>query len=105
MIGWTCTKEECQIVARIAGRAYQIAQEVGVEYPKIGIIMDVEACHCNGNPLRLDDLHNAEKEDFAHDVFGIRANIDRTTGKLLNCFSPRYSMQEDEEWIQRELKW
>ena len=49
------------------------------------------ATHANGNPLRLHDLLNADDLNFAHDVWGIRSKIDRTTGKLTDHFSPRYS--------------
>jgi hypothetical protein len=56
--------------------------------------MDIEACHCNGNPLDLAALLAAPTTDFMHDVFGIMANINRETGTLENCFSPRYSKKQ-----------
>ncbi len=53
--------------------------------------MDITAAHRNGCPLKLDELLKAEDFDFAHDVFGIRRYINRKTGKLENCFLPRFS--------------
>jgi hypothetical protein len=56
--------------------------------------MDIEADHCNGNPIDLDQLLNSSDADFSHDVLGIRRFIDRATGKLGGCFSPRCSTPE-----------
>jgi len=72
-----------------------IGEKAKEKFPRIdrlGLEMDLTACHLNGNPLRLHDMLNAANIfDFAHDIFGIMDHIDRTTGKLLNCFSPRFS--------------
>lgn len=53
--------------------------------------MDIEATHCNGCPLRLAELLATDDFQFAHDVFGIRENLDRRTGRLQNLFLPRCS--------------
>lgn len=58
---------------------------------RINLLMDVTACHANGNPLRLADLAEADDFDIMHDVGGISRHIDRNTGKLANCFLPRFS--------------
>lgn len=55
--------------------------------------MDITACHANGNPLRLAELLKADDGNFGHDVFGIRRFIDRTTGRLMGHFRPRYSVR------------
>lgn len=84
-----------ELESKIAHRTILLAKKLGIPCEKKGIIMDIEmdidACHNNGCPLKLTDLLNADDQNFAHDVFGIRANIDRTTGKLLNCFLPRFA--------------
>ena len=61
-------------------------------YPLMDVEMDITACHANGNPLKLHELYNADEFNFAHDVCGIRQHINRKTGKLENCFLPRYSI-------------
>ncbi len=91
MLKMTETKEEYMIESKIADRAIAMAKEFGVKYDKLTALMDVSACHCNGCPLKLQELLNADDANFAHDVFGIRANINRETGKLENCFLPRYA--------------
>ena len=80
-----------QLEAKIARRAAGMAANAGWNYPILDATMDVDACHNNDCPLKLQELLEADDFNFAHDVFGIRANIDRTTGKLQNCFVPRYA--------------
>lgn len=55
--------------------------------------MDILAVHCNGTPLKLKELAEADDYDLAHDMGGIIRHIDRTTGKLTGCFLPRYARQ------------
>ncbi len=45
-------------------------------------------------PLDLRKLLDAPEPHFAHDVFGIRRYLDRTTGKLRGFFNPRCSLPE-----------
>ncbi len=91
MITWTKELETMEIEAKIAKRAVAMAKKMGVKYTQMDAIMDIDACHSNGNPLKLLDLLQADDTNFAHDVFGIRRFIDRTSGKLTDCFVPRYS--------------
>lgn len=62
----------------------------GGKCDRLSLLMDLTACHANGMPLKLDELAKAEDFDFAHDVFGIQRHIDRNTGKLTDCFVPRF---------------
>lgn len=91
MIKWTTRKEDMDLEAQIARRAVAMAKELGAQYDQMTAEMDIDACHNNGNPLKLGELLYADDSNFGHDVFGIRANINRTNGKLENCFVPRYS--------------
>ena len=36
----------------------------------------------------------ADDFNFGHDVFGIYRHLDRTTGKLMNCFVPRFAQRQ-----------
>ena len=84
-------KEEVRTINKIAHRAVAMAASAGIEYPVMDADMDITACHVNGCPLKLDALLAADEFNFAHDVFGIRRHINRRTGKLENCFLPRFS--------------
>jgi hypothetical protein len=90
-VSFAVKKDEARIIAKIAARAISLAASASIAYEFIDADMDITATHVNGCPLRLDDLLAADEFNFAHDVFGIRRNINRETGTLENCFSPRYS--------------
>ncbi len=90
---FTASKFEMDLIAKVAKRAIKMAKENNVDYDQMTAVMDLEACHCNGNPLDLNKLLDAPEGDFGHDVFGIRRFIDRETGVLGDCFVPRCSMR------------
>jgi hypothetical protein len=87
-------KKAIKIIEKIVHRATMMADEGGWRYAERDAQMDLAACHCNGTPLLLAELLTADDFNFAHDVFGIRRNLDRRTGKLLNHFHPRYAKPE-----------
>ena len=89
------TKKDLTTIEKIAHRAVKMADNAGWQYDEKDAQMDIAACHCNGNPMYLSNLLDAEDFDFAHDVFGIRMHLDRSTGKLKDFFSPRHSIQEE----------
>lgn len=94
MVKFTATKREIEVIMAIATRACAMAAECHVQYPYQDAMMDIEACHCNGQPLKLFDLAAADAANFSHDVFGIRRHINRETGQLEDCFRPRYAQAE-----------
>ena len=91
MINWKTTKEDAQIIAKIAQRAKEIGAEAGIDSAWYLLDMDITACHCNGCPLKLQELLDACGFNFIHDVAGIMRHMDRTTGRLGGCFLPRYA--------------
>ncbi len=92
---FTASKEEERIINKIANRAVHMAADYGVAYEKIDALMDLEACHCNGMPLALSKLLDADDANFGHDVFGIRRHINRKDGTVGDCFVPRYALPEN----------
>ncbi len=78
-------------VTRIVDRAEKMASELGMKFDRMSVSMDIIACHANGCPLKLESLADADDFNLAHDVFGIGRHIDRTTGKLTDCFLPRFA--------------
>lgn len=91
-LSFNTSKFEHELCNAIANRAVALAKRHGIKYKKVTALMDVTACHASGNPLHLDELLKADDANFGHDVFGIRRHIDRSTGQLLNCFVPRFSI-------------
>ncbi len=95
MIKWTATHEESRLIIAIAKRAAALeVKHTGFGMPTGEWMMDLTAAHLNGNRLELELLLSTDDANFAHDVFGIRRHIDRTTGKLLDCFVPRFTAAE-----------
>jgi len=87
MINWDIDKEDLKLVKKIAERA---ARDLTIN-DRTHLMMDLTACHMNGNPLRLEELLKASEFDFAHDIYGIEGHMNRNNGKLKNGFLPRYS--------------
>ena len=84
MVQFKATLNEANTIQAIADRAK----------PKnrLSFAMDLEAAHSNGCPLDFQKLKDFDDFNFWHDVNGIQRNIDRRTGKLLNCFVPRCAL-------------
>ena len=91
MLTITTTRQQVKTIAQIAARAVNMANKAGIAYTYMDAVMDLESCVSNGCTLDLDRLLAADDFNFSHDVFGIRANINRESGLLENCFSPRFS--------------
>lgn len=89
MINWQTSKQDMKLITRIAQRAVVMAEDRDIFYPFQDCDMDITACHMNGNALDLKKLIDFDDFNFSHDVFGIRRYIDRETGELKDCFSPR----------------
>ena len=54
------------------------------------ILMDLAAVH-HHTPLRLVEMADADDFNLIHDVAGIGNCLNRTTGKLEDCFVPRFA--------------
>ncbi len=91
MISFRVTRVERDLIVQIALRAYDLARRAWVDYPVLTAAMDLTAVHANGCPLRLSELATAEGFDFSHDIYGIRAHLNRETGTLEDCFVPRFA--------------
>lgn len=90
-INFNVTKSESKLITIIAKRAVKLASEYCINYPFMDASMDIIAVHLNDCKLDLEKLKGFDNLNFGHDVFGIRGHIDRSTGKLTDCFLPRCS--------------
>ncbi len=86
-MNFNVSNTEARIISKIAQRAC----ECFPEGDRMTFEMDLTAVHANGCPLKLEELLVADEFNFRHDVAGIYNCLDRKSGKLKNCFSPRYS--------------
>jgi len=89
-IDWSkASIEDYELAKKIVKRAINIRGFGPVDGTSLQ--MDIVATHISGCKLKLQELLDAALFDFAHDICGIMHHIDRTTGKLQNCFVPRYA--------------
>ena len=101
MINWQATKQEYELASQIAKRYVALVREVEGHLSRTReseiqrtTLMDIIAVHINACPLKLQELLTAERFDFSHDVSGIRRYFNRESGKLEDCFLPRYAQLE-----------
>lgn len=89
------SKKDMALIEKLADRLEIYGKKFGVEleYDRLEFIMDLDACNSNGTPLDFQKLLDADDFNFGHDVWGIRAHIDRTTGKVKDFFMPRCSLR------------
>jgi uncharacterized protein YxjI len=95
-ISFKTSREDARLIGEIAQRAVKLAESARIEYHELDAHMDITACHVNGCRLRLRKLLTADDANFGHDVFGIRRHINRTTGRLEDCFLPRFAARDAE---------
>lgn len=98
-VKFTTSPAEFALVGRIADRARAIWRENREpgdqpQPDRMLLMMDLAATHANGNPMDFAGLLAADDGNFMHDVCGIARHLDRETGRLLSCFSPRYSQRD-----------
>jgi len=87
----TTSSKDRELIEKIVNRADNLFSSHGNSIKKINIWLSIEAVHCNGCILNLRGLLGADEFNFLHDVCGIIQNVNQTTGKLENCFVPRYA--------------
>ena len=87
MISFDVSRDDATTIRQIVQRARSMDPDLDV----LSLEMDLCATHANGMPMEFERLLGADDFNFAHDVFGIRRHMDRSTGQLLNCFVPRFA--------------
>jgi hypothetical protein len=89
---FTASRAETALIFKIIERFERITNKPS---DRLSLSMDLDACHSNGCSLDLIALLEAASDfDLVHDVGGIRMHIDRDTGKLGDCFLPRYAARD-----------
>lgn len=90
-----CTRSEFELITAICGRYDAWRDRNGLPaVERLPLFMDITACHRSGCPLDLEALAGAPEADFVHDIAGIQRHIDRRTGRLGDCFLPRFAKLE-----------
>jgi len=87
IVSFNITKKDRALVDKIITRAAALDPQ----FDKLHHHMNLVATHANGCPMDFARLSEADDFNLSHDVFGIDQHIDRDTGKLRNCFLPRFA--------------
>jgi hypothetical protein len=91
-IDFEASPSDAQAIREIVKRAVVFnVKNGGPRVDPLDLNMDLTATHLNGCPLKLQELLEADDFNLIHDVFGIHRHLDRNTGKLKNCFLPRFA--------------
>lgn len=80
-------KRRFELISKVLDKA----QERSITYDdRMSMFMDLDVAsqECD---LDLERLLTFDDLNFGHDIYGIRANINRTTKTIDNCFLPRCS--------------
>ena len=96
------SKEDRELIARIVDRASSLySREFGTPYSKdVHIFRQMDFCtvQVSGDcKLNLKKLLQASDFDFLHDFLGVVQNLNRKSGKLDNCFTPRCTVASNQE--------
>lgn len=90
---FSVTPEDRRLITAIVMRAESLG--ITDKRNRLDHRMDLTACHANGNPLDLQRMLDWPREfDLAHDIHGINRHIDQNTGRMRNCFLPRFTVRE-----------
>lgn len=89
-ISFKVSEEDALLIDQIIRRTI----DASTHFDRLSLQMDITACHANGCALKLEELLSADDFNFYHDVYGISRHLDRTTGKLLDWFLPRFAKKE-----------
>ena len=82
-------KDQFFTITEIGRRGSKLAKDHGFKLNPIDLIMSIEKATEHDPSIDLDTLLGFQDGDFGHDVFGIHRHLNRETGELMDCFSPR----------------
>jgi hypothetical protein len=77
------------LVDQIVERAAAIYHRDGYKLDRLQTTMDLTAAHLNGCPLDLAKLLASSPFNLSHDINGLAAHLNRSTGEIDGCFLPR----------------
>jgi len=80
--------EEVRLINKIVNRGWKTMKRNYRE--RIDMILDIDVAN-RDCPLKLQELLEADDNNFYHDIIGIGQHLNRQTRKLEDCFVPRFA--------------
>lgn len=93
-ISFDVSRVENDLIMEVVKRGEGLDAKFDAKRDRMGSVMDVTAAHANGCPMDLVRWLAADDVNFAHDWYGIRRHLDRSTGQLGDFFLPRFAYPE-----------
>jgi hypothetical protein len=59
---------------------------------RMSVLMDLSVVHNHHYKLDFERMASADDFNLAHDIAGIAYHLNRSTGKLRDCFVPRFAV-------------
>lgn len=87
MLNFDLNNTDREYARKIAVRAVEYLDVLSV----MEIIMDLSVVHNHDCGLDLAQFSAADDFNLLHDVVGIHNHLNRKTGKLEDCFVPRFA--------------
>jgi len=96
-VSFDITADERRLVQKIVDRVQREGELCTPDFSQLHLTMDLVATHANGCPLDFEKLYAFDSLNFAHDIAGIGRHLDRTNGRLADCFVPRCAKRNKEK--------
>lgn len=95
-ISFDVTEQDLDLIDKLVSRAVLMGLARGPVMPehwykRDTMLLDLVAVNANGCPMDFAAMLEADDFNFTHDVAGIARHMDRDTGKLKDCFCPRFA--------------
>jgi len=87
----TATKEDMDMITKIATRAEAIYRAAGIRTRRKDIAVGLHFVHTEIIRMRLKDMLEGDDENLMHDVAGIDRHINVRLCRFDDCFCPRYA--------------
>lgn len=101
MVSFIVPQDDLKKIVQVVEKYIECSDQGWSMDDRLNMIMSLTACHANGTKLDLEGLLKASPIDLSHDVQGVCQNINTNTGKLDNCFLPRYTQGGGGKWLIR----
>lgn len=78
-------------IDQVVERATTLFAKMDPPLDRLCLTMDLMVVHAVISPLDLEGMVTGNETNFAHDIDGISRHLDRTNGRFMDCFAPRFT--------------
>lgn len=78
-------------IDQVVERATNMFDKMDSPLDRLCLTMDLMLVHALISPLDLEGMVTGDDTNFVHDIGGISRHLDRTNGRFMDCFAPRFT--------------